>query len=226
MISARYASCWDDVRAATRRSSSACSVANNRIRVRRGLERGMCQGAFGISHYNRRASTRIPYLYQPTGRGTRARYGPVSLSIATSSDYAVPLDLQVPLIAEAGFTHFSLGANESHSNYLATDGQRHQKALAAQHGLAIDTIRGARADPADGPVPVSRAVTPRQSWECRSWSFTVVRSTSPRSSWPDRLEQLVHTCEGLVPVLPTWNVRLALENVLAGQAARGSGRST
>ena len=32
-------------------SSSARSVANKRIRVRRGLERGMCEGAFGISHY-------------------------------------------------------------------------------------------------------------------------------------------------------------------------------
>src|SRR5260370_41890671 len=70
MISARYASCWKDVRAATRRSSSARSVANKRIRVRRGLDRGMCEGTFGISHYNRRASASIPYLQQPTGRTT------------------------------------------------------------------------------------------------------------------------------------------------------------
>src|SRR5438132_1111981 len=42
MISARYASCWEEVRAATRRSSSERSLANKRIRVRRGLERSMC----------------------------------------------------------------------------------------------------------------------------------------------------------------------------------------
>src|SRR6266567_3491205 len=59
--------------AATRRSSSARSVANKRIRVRRGLERGMCEGAFGVSDYNRRASASIPYLHQPTGRGTSRR---------------------------------------------------------------------------------------------------------------------------------------------------------
>src|SRR5438128_6616356 len=35
MISARYASCWEDVRAATRRCSSTHSMANIRIRVRR-----------------------------------------------------------------------------------------------------------------------------------------------------------------------------------------------
>src|SRR5712691_7583027 len=70
MISARYASCWDEVRAATRRPSSERSLANKRIRVRRGLERGMCEGAFGFSHYNRRASASIPYLHQPTGQGT------------------------------------------------------------------------------------------------------------------------------------------------------------
>src|SRR6266498_5070665 len=74
MISARYASCWEDVRAATRRSSSARSVANKRIRVRRGLDRGMCEGTFFISHYNRRASASIPYLHQPAGRGTRGVY--------------------------------------------------------------------------------------------------------------------------------------------------------
>src|SRR5712692_9424359 len=71
MISARYASCWEAVRAATRRCSSERSVANKRIRVRRGLERGMCEGAFGVSHYNRAASASIPYLHQPTGRGTK-----------------------------------------------------------------------------------------------------------------------------------------------------------
>jgi len=64
----------------------------------------------------------------------------------------------VPLIAEAGFTHFSLGASAAHSNYLTPDGQRHLKALAAQHGLAIDTIHGPRTDRPDGPAALSRAV--------------------------------------------------------------------
>lgn len=43
--------------------------------------------------------------------GLERRPDPPSVSIATSFDYAVSLDVQVPLIAAAGFTHFSLGAD-------------------------------------------------------------------------------------------------------------------
>lgn len=107
---------------------------------------------------------------------------PVSVSIATSFDYAVPIDTQVPLIAEAGFTHCSLGANESHSNYLTTDGQLHLKALAAQYGLAIDTIHSPRPDRPDGAAALSRAVAPLQSSECLSWSFTAAHSTFRKPS--------------------------------------------
>jgi sugar phosphate isomerase/epimerase len=143
---------------------------------------------------------------------------PVSLSIATSFGYGVPLDTQVPLIAEAGFTHLSLGANESHSNYLTTDGQRHLKTLAGQHGLAIDTIHGPRADRPDATAALERAVTAAAEL---SVPVLVVHGGPfdfPEAELTDRLDQLVHICEGLVPVLAKSYVRLALENVLPGPA--------
>src|SRR6266542_4257107 len=106
MITARYPSCWEDVRAATRRSSSARSVANKRIRVRRGLDRGMCEGTFVISHYNRRASASIPYLHQPAGRGTsgelvrwfQARSLQTRARAIRAFYYEIPLpvDLRIP----------------------------------------------------------------------------------------------------------------------------------
>jgi sugar phosphate isomerase/epimerase len=143
---------------------------------------------------------------------------PVSVSIATSFDYAVPLDLQLPLIAEAGFTHFSLGANAAHSNYLTPDGQRHLKALAAQHGLAIDTIHGPRTDRPDGPAALSRAV----SAAAELGVPVLVVHGGPfdfrEAELADRLDQLVHTCEDLAPALAKSHVRLALENVLPGPA--------
>src|SRR5712692_4424206 len=91
--------------------------------------------------------------------GLERRLDHLSVSIATSFDYAVRLDVQVPLIAAAGFTHFSLGADASHSNYLTSAGQRHLRALASQHRLAIDTIHGPRADRPAGPAELARAVT-------------------------------------------------------------------
>ena len=107
---------------------------------------------------------------------------PVSVSIATSFDYAVPLDIQVPLIAEAGFTHFSLGADESHSNHLSMDGQRHLRALAARHGLAIDTFMGRGQRDRTVRRRCHGRFGPRESSECPSWSFTLARSTFQKLS--------------------------------------------
>jgi hypothetical protein len=121
---------------------------------------------------------------------------PVAVSIATSFDYAVPLDVQVPLIAEAGFTHFSLGANESHSNYLTTDGQGDLKTLAAQHGLAIDTIHGPRADRPDCPAALSRAVTAAAELGVPILVVHGGPFDFPEAELTDRLDQLVRICEG------------------------------
>jgi sugar phosphate isomerase/epimerase len=143
---------------------------------------------------------------------------PPSVSIATSFDYAVPLDVQLPLIATAGFTHFSLGADASHSNYLTAAGQRHLRALASQHGLAVDTIHGPRTDRPDGPAESARAVTAAGEL---SVPILVVHGGPfdfPEAELADRLDQLVRTCENLVPVLASSHVRLALENVLPGPA--------
>jgi hypothetical protein len=74
----------------------------------------------------------------------RMRQHPVS--IATSFAYEVPIDVQLRGIAEAGFTHFSIGADEAHSGYLTIEGRRRLRLLAHTHVLAIDTIHGPRAN--------------------------------------------------------------------------------
>jgi len=71
---------------------------------------------------------------------------PHAVSVAISFDYALPIDQQIPLIADAGFTHFSLGADVAHSDYLSAGGQQRLRACAQTLGLAIDTIHGPRAD--------------------------------------------------------------------------------
>lgn len=53
-----------------------------------------------------------------------------AVSVATSFDYALPIDRQIPLIADAGFTHFSLGADVAHSDYLSAVGQQRLRAFA------------------------------------------------------------------------------------------------
>jgi sugar phosphate isomerase/epimerase len=140
------------------------------------------------------------------------------VSIATSFDYGVPPDVQVPLIADAGFTHFSLGANEAHSDYLSSAGRAHLCALAARHGVGIDTIHGPRADRSDSSAMLSRVIAAAGELEV---PIVVVHGGPfdlPADELTERVPQLVRTCEGLEPVLADAHVLLALENVLPGPA--------
>jgi len=61
-------------------------------------------------------------------------------SVATSFNYEIPIERQIHLIAEAGFSHFSLGAMPGHSGYLEAARRRDLKAKMADLGLAMDTI--------------------------------------------------------------------------------------
>jgi len=140
------------------------------------------------------------------------------VSIATSFDYGIGLDVQVPLIAEAGFTHFSLGASEAHSDYLSPSGQAHIRTLAQQHGLGIDTIHGPRAEGSDSLGALSRSV---QAAAALGVQVVVVHASPfdfPVAEFEERLSQVVGVCGAVAPGLAAAGVRLALENVLPGHA--------
>jgi hypothetical protein len=48
-------------------------------------------------------------------------------SVATSFNYDIPIDKQIRLVAEAGFSHLSLGAMPEHSGYLEAERRRELK---------------------------------------------------------------------------------------------------
>jgi sugar phosphate isomerase/epimerase len=61
-------------------------------------------------------------------------------SVATSFQYDAPIERQLLLIAEAGFSHLSLGARPEHSGYLETARRKELKTRMADAGIALDTI--------------------------------------------------------------------------------------
>ena len=143
---------------------------------------------------------------------------PHAVSVATSFDYALPIDQQIPLIADAGFTHFSLGADVAHSDYLSAVGQQRLRAFAQTYGLAIDTIHGPRADPPNALATLTAVVAAAAELGV---PVVVVHGSPfdfPEAEFSARLEKLLETCEQLTPVLAGSGVRLALENVLPGPA--------
>ena len=64
------------------------------------------------------------------------------ISISTGFDYSIPIEKQVPLIAQAGFTHLSLGTERSHFDYLSKEARQKLSGLLNQYSLKIDTIHG------------------------------------------------------------------------------------
>jgi sugar phosphate isomerase/epimerase len=140
------------------------------------------------------------------------------LSIATSFNYDIPIDEQIPLIAAAGFTHVSLGGQAAHSGYLSADGRSRLKELVRGHGLAIDTIHGPRADQPDSVAALT--ATARAAADLAA--PVVVVHGGPfdfdAAELPARLDSLLRTCQALEAVAAETGVVFALENVLPGPA--------
>lgn len=140
------------------------------------------------------------------------------VSIATFFDYAIPIEEQIPLVAEAGFSHLSLGGRESHSAHLSTAGRQRLKELLRQHFLSIDTIHGPQADQSDSAerlTAVAQAAAdlsaPVVVMHASSWDF-------PGEQLPQRLEAVLKTCAVLERVAQQAGVSFALENVMPGPA--------
>jgi hypothetical protein len=65
-------------------------------------------------------------------------------SIATSFAYELPIERQLPLIREAGFTRVSLWERSAHSGYLHRRGRVVLQRFLRENGLMLDSFSGAR----------------------------------------------------------------------------------
>lgn len=135
-------------------------------------------------------------------------------SIATFFDTAVPIEEQIPLVAEAGFSHLSLAGKESHSNFLSAQGRGRLVELLQEHNLSIDTIHGPQTDRPDSADQLSAVANaarklsaPIVVMHASSWNF-------PAQELSERLEAVLKRCSLLKPVAKDTGVRFAIENVM------------
>ena len=139
-------------------------------------------------------------------------------SIATSFAYDCPLEDLLPLIAEAGFTHVSLGAQEPHSSYLGGARRSGLRDLLLDCDLHIDTIHG---KPLHLPQADSTLAATVESAAFLDVPTVVVHAgpfvLKPREMH-EHLEAALSTCKALTSILRDSGVALALENVHPGPA--------
>lgn len=138
------------------------------------------------------------------------------ISISTCFDYEIPLHQQIPLIAESGFTHVSIGEKEEHSKLKDPTERRNFKELITSSSLDIDTLHGPRLDKPNIMKEIEE--------KCRAAMFLdvpiIVVHGSPfdfsQDEYNKRLVKLIQICSQLEKVSNEYSVKFALENVMPG----------
>jgi sugar phosphate isomerase/epimerase len=140
------------------------------------------------------------------------------VSISTTFDYSVPIERQIRLVAEAGFSHLSLGGDAEHSGYLSEAGHGRLNTWLSEAGLEIDTIHGPRAGLADSLANLTAAAVAAADLGAP----VVVTHPAPfefeASELPRYLAAALDTCRALEPVARETGIVFAIENMLPGPA--------
>lgn len=140
------------------------------------------------------------------------------ISISTCFDYSIPIETQLPLIRQAGYTHISIGSNYAHCGILDDTKRSALKAHLKKCRLSVDTIHGYDLDKPDtvevNQMIVNAAVelgNPVVVVHCSSFSF----NPSERRLRREDIRKKLPAFEKMAQVS---GVQFALENILPGVA--------
>lgn len=140
------------------------------------------------------------------------------ISISSCFDYDIPLEEQMKYIAQAGFTHISLGSELKHSKIFEEGQTEKIKNALNKYGLRIDTIHFSQALSTSNWYPVMEN-TMRTAKELNC-SVVVVHCTSFMGNEiqddEDVLKLKQAVCE-LTELCKKYNIRAALENLSPGK---------
>ncbi|OJU12332.1 MAG: hypothetical protein BGN88_08715 [Clostridiales bacterium 43-6] len=139
------------------------------------------------------------------------------ISIASFFDYNLPIEKQISLASQAGFTHFTFSANYEHCGIL----DRNEKALKEvlkNHHLSVDTIHGPTLDKDDAFPIIKRLCTVANELEvpvmvlhCSCFAFRQEQYTQRKQDISEKIQKLES-------ISKETGIRFALENVLPGPA--------
>lgn len=140
----------------------------------------------------------------------------VKTSISTTFNYDIPIDEQLVLIKEAGFTHVSLGMNYDHSGILDDGGAEKLAIMLDKSRLKVDTIHGYDLDQENAllineklALAAKTLETPIIVIHCSSFWF-------PDNEYEKKKEIVSPKIEKLEKLAKQFQIRFAFENVVPG----------
>ena len=140
------------------------------------------------------------------------------ISISTSFNYSIPIEEQLPIIKNAGFSHVSIGGNYEHSGIFEERRLEKLKENLEEYDLKVDTIHGYAMDKSDTYDINSKVVyaanvlnSPIVVLHCSSFAFN-----------PNTLDERKRDIDSKIPIFTSLSkgagIYFSLENVLPGVA--------
>ena len=141
-------------------------------------------------------------------------------SISTTFNYDIPIEEQLLLIKQSGFTHLSLGMNYAHSRILEEAGLERLADLIAEIGLQVDTVHGYDLDQEDTleinekiAKAAVRLGAPIVVLHCSAFWF-------PEEAFDEKKRIVSPRIKALEKIAEKYHIRFALENVVPGEPTR------
>lgn len=140
------------------------------------------------------------------------------ISVSSCFDYSIDFKNQLGLIHNAGFSHFSIGSNYSHSGILKPGNYEEIKTLVNDNELLIDTIHGYAMDKTD-TIIINEKIAKAANF--LSVPVIVVHCSSfaiNHTTLDERKRDIVRKLPIFESIAKTYGVTFAFENVLPGVA--------
>ena len=144
----------------------------------------------------------------------------VKTSISTTFNYDIPIDEQLVLIKEAGFTYVSLGMNYDHSRILDDGGAEKLAIMIDKSGLKVDTIHGYDLDQEDALLINEKLAVAAKTLDT---SVIVVHCSSfwfPDTEFEKKKEIVSTKIERIEELAKQYQIRFAFENVVPGSPTK------
>lgn len=142
------------------------------------------------------------------------------ISVSTCFDYSISFKNQLKLIHKAGFSHFSIGADYSHSGILERKNLEIIRTLAEEYRLSIDTIHGYAMDKQD-TLDINRKLAKAAYYlEVPVIVLHCSAFTIDSTALDHRKRDVVSKIPAFEKIAKAYNITFAFENVMPGAATQ------